>query len=168
MNEEFQIKLLGKKDVLLFQKLIRLFQEVFGMEKLIEVEESYLIRLLEKPDFIAYGVIFGNEIVGGLTAYELTTYYSEDSEIFIYDIAVKPEFQRKGLGKQLLSSLKKYCKQNGISVLFVEVHEEDEHAVNFYHSTHGKAERVIHFNYYLDKEVGLGSTFFNALPDAKP
>jgi aminoglycoside 3-N-acetyltransferase I len=147
MNEPFQIKRLGPQDAQIFHTLIRFFQEVFETETLLKVEEPYLTRLLENPGFVVYVVIFGNEIVGGLTAYELPMYYSEDSELFIYDIAIKPEFQRKGLGRQLLSSLKKHCVQNAIKVMFVEAHEEDKHAVDFYHSTGGHAEKVIHFNY---------------------
>jgi aminoglycoside 3-N-acetyltransferase I len=83
-----------------------------------------------------------------LTAYELAGYYSETSEIFIYDIAVNPAFQQKGLGKQLLLSLKEYATQKNISAIFVDANEEDEHALDFYHATGGKAEKVIQFTYF--------------------
>jgi aminoglycoside 3-N-acetyltransferase I len=145
------VKRLEKKDLIFFQKLIALFREVFEMKQPIHVEGSYLTQLLENPDFIVYAIFFKNEIVGGLTAYELSSYYAESAEVFIYDIAIKPAFQRKGLGRQLLLSLKEYCAQKNIKIMFVEANEEDEHAVDFYHSTGGKAEKVIHFNYYLDQ-----------------
>jgi aminoglycoside 3-N-acetyltransferase I len=148
---KIEIKRLGKQNVLIFQKLIRLFQEVFETEQLIACEESYLERLLEKPGFIAYSAIFENEVVGGLTAYELPMYYTANSEIFIYDIAIRPAFQRKGVGKKLLLSLEEYCRQNGINLMFVAASEEDEHALDFYHSTGGKAEKVVHFNYSIDQ-----------------
>jgi aminoglycoside 3-N-acetyltransferase I len=153
MNPEFQIKRLGTQDIIFFKKLIMLFQEVFEMEEIITVKESYLKNLLEKPDFIVYAAIAENEIVGGLTAYELNTYYTEGSELFIYDIAVSFPFQRKGVGKQLIQSLKNYGEQNNIEVMFVEANKENQHAVDFYHSTGGNAEKVIHFNYYLGKIV---------------
>lgn len=92
-----------------------------------------------------------NEIVGGLTAYELPEYYSGESEIFIYDIAIRREFQRKGFGRKLLIILEDYCRQSGIKVMFVAANEEDENALDFYHSTGGKADKVIHFNYFFDK-----------------
>ena len=151
MKEECQIKRLGSHDVIIFQKLIRLFREVFEMEKPGEAEESYLLALLQKPDFIALCAIVENEIAGGLTAYELPLYYSGGSEIFIYDIAIKPAFQRKGFGRKLLVNLEEYCRQSGIKIMFVAANEEDEHAVDFYHSTGGKAEKVIHFNYFFAK-----------------
>jgi aminoglycoside 3-N-acetyltransferase I len=109
--------------------------------------ETNLVKLLSKNNFIAIVVFSENEVVGGLTAYELPMYYSENSEIFLYDFAVKPEFQRIGIGKRLIHSLKDYCKKNGIKEFFVLAHEEDEHAVEFYHSTGGKSEKVINFIY---------------------
>lgn len=150
-NEKFLVKRLGKQDVPVFQKLIQIFKEVFEMEETMEASEIYLMKLLEKRDFIAYGVFLDEEIVGGLTAYELMMYHGNYFEVFIFDIAVKPAFQRKGLGRMLLLSLEKYCKQNDIKVMFVEANEEDVHAVDFYHSTGGKAEKVVHFNYLLNK-----------------
>jgi len=151
MKEECQIKRLGSHDVIIFQKLIRLFREVFGMEDSGEAEESYLLALLQKPGFIALCAIVENEIAGGLTAYELPLYYSGGSEIFIYDIAIKPAFQRKGFGRKLLVNLEEYSRQSGIKVMFVAANEEDADAMDFYHSTGGKAEKVVHFNYFFDE-----------------
>jgi aminoglycoside 3-N-acetyltransferase I len=148
---QYQIKRLGNQDVLILQKLIRLFQEVFEMGNPEVPGEFYLKSLLEKPGFIAFVAIRENEIAGGLTAYELPMYYAEYSEVFIYDVAVKSEFQRKGFGKELLLSLEKYCRQNGIREMFVESHEEDGHALDFYHSTGGRPEKVVQFNYSFDK-----------------
>lgn len=33
--------------------------------------------------------------------------------------------------------------------MFVAASEEDVHALDFYHSTGGEAEKVVHFNYSL-------------------
>lgn len=146
-NKEFKIIRLRREDSLILRKLVHLFQEVFEMKKREPVKKSYLKTLLQNSNFIACVVIHKNKIVGGLTAFELPLYYSASSEVFIYDLAISPEFQRKGLGKKLLTSLKKYCKQKGIPEIFVAANKEDKHAINFYQSTGGKSEKVIHFNY---------------------
>ena len=148
-NEAVQIKRLTTEDILIFKKLIHLFREVFEMKTPGIIKESYLKNLLEKQEFIAYAIIYENEVIGGLTAYELPMYYSGYSEVFIYDIAIQPEFQRKGLGKKLLLTLKEYCRQNGIKEIFVAANEEDKHALNFYKSIGGNAESVVHFNYAI-------------------
>ena len=97
-----------------------LFHEVFEMENALTANTTHLKNLLSKRSFIVYAAVYGNEVVGGLTAYQLPMYNSEGSEVYIYDIAVKAEFQRKGVGKQMLLALKYYCKQNGIKEMFVE------------------------------------------------
>ncbi len=79
-------------------------------------------------------------------------YYSNSSEIFLYDLAVKPEYQRMGIGKGLLQSLKEYCLKNGIKEFFVMAHEEDEHAIEFYRATGGRGERVVNFLYEASEE----------------
>jgi aminoglycoside 3-N-acetyltransferase I len=145
--EGIQIKRLSKRDLSIFKNLIQLFNEVFEEKHTISIKESYLKKLLKKPGFIAYVLMYENRLAGGLTAYELPMYNTERDEIFIYDMAILPEFQRKGFGTELIESLKEYGRKNGISEIFVAAHEKDKHALDFYRSTGGKAEKVIHFVY---------------------
>lgn len=141
------IKHLGKNDLLFAKQLFSLFQTVFEMKKTSELSDPYLIYLLEKSEFIMLSALNEDKVVGGLTAYQLPMYYSEGSEMFIYDIAVHPEFQRTGIGKKLVAALKKYCHEKGIKEFFVAANEEDEHALDFYRATGGKQEKVVHFTY---------------------
>jgi aminoglycoside 3-N-acetyltransferase I len=144
----FQIKRLTKGHLADFQALVDLFNMVFEEESKIG-SETHLLKLLSNKDFIALAALTENEMVGGLTAYELHMYYSDSSEIFLYDLAVKPEYQRMGIGKGLIQSLKAHCLQQGIKEFFVMAHEEDEHAIEFYRSTGGKGENVINFLYEI-------------------
>jgi aminoglycoside 3-N-acetyltransferase I len=158
--EKLKIRQLTKEDLAAFKQLIHLFNTVFEEAESAIGSETNLEKLLEKKDFIAMAAFFENEVVGGLTAYELSMYYSDDSEIFLYDLAVKAEFQRIGIGKRLIHALKDYCAANGIKEFFVLAHEEDDHAVEFYHSTGGKSEKVVNFLY----EAGVN----NDLSTRKP
>lgn len=144
-----EIKHLTKKDLSIFNSLINLFNLVFEEEPKIGSEANSL-RLLENERFIALVALAKDEIAGGLTAYELPMYYSDSSEIFLYDLAVKAEYQRMGIGKRLIQKLKEYSVRKGMQSFFVMAHEEDEHAVEFYHATGGKAEKVVNFVYELE------------------
>src|SRR4051812_10154563 len=123
--EAFEVKRLGKQDITLAREMIKVFQEVFQMEDTTFPKESHLAALLAKPDFIAYVALHENKVKGGLTAYELPMLYSETPEVFIYDVGVQEEFQRRGLGKKLLSALQDYCLQNNRKQIFVAASEED-------------------------------------------
>jgi aminoglycoside 3-N-acetyltransferase I len=143
----FEIKQLTKEDLSTFNSLIKLFNLVFEEENPTIGSEANSLRLLDDNRFIAIVALTENEVVGGLTAYEFPKYYSDSSEIFLYDLAVKPGYQRMGIGKKLLQNLKEYCIENGIREFFVMAHEEDKHAIEFYHTTGGKSEKVVNFIY---------------------
>lgn len=44
---------------------------------------------------------------------------AEACEIFIYDIAVRPDHQRKGVGRCLITALREEAAAVGVTVLFV-------------------------------------------------
>lgn len=147
MNKKsFQFKRLVTSDLATFKSLIEMFNSVFEEEQHIG-SDPHLLKLLGNRSFIAIVAISENEVVGGLTAYELPMIYSDASEVILYDMAVKAEYQRMGIGKGLIQSLKEYCAINNIEMFFVMVHEEDIHAVEFYRATGGDSEKVVNFLY---------------------
>ena len=145
--KKLEVRKLTPEDVSAFCSLVHLFNTVFEEDETTIGTEANLLKLLSNDHFVAMAAFYESEIAGGLTAYELPMYHSDHSEIFLYDLAVKPEFQRIGVGKRLIQNLKEYCVNNGINEFFVLAHEEDEHALEFYRSTGGKSEKIINFVY---------------------
>lgn len=147
----YTITRLGTKNVAEARKMIDLFSEVFETNPSV-VPDAYLKQLLAQPSFIAMVAMDGEEIVGGVTAYELAGYYIESPEVFIYDIAVKASVQRQGIGKQLLEALSSYCKERGVQQVFVDASKEDDHAISFYRSLGGDGEEVVQFTFNIDQK----------------
>ncbi|HEX5836827.1 MAG TPA: GNAT family N-acetyltransferase [Anaerolineales bacterium] len=146
-NKTFEIRKLASQDLAEFRSLIDLFNRVFEEAHPAFASDTHIQKLLHSQAFIALAAFVENEVVGGLTAYELPMYQKDSSEILLYDLAVKPEFQRRGIGKDLIRHMKDYCSRHGIQEFFVLAHEEDEHAVAFYRATGGKEENVVNFLY---------------------
>jgi aminoglycoside 3-N-acetyltransferase I len=147
MNKKsFEFKRLVPGDLGTFKSLVEIFNTVFEEEQNIG-SDAHLMKLLENNSFIVLAALSENEVVGGLTAYELPMIYSDASEVILYDMAVREEYQRMGVGKGLIQSLKEYCIKSKIETFFVMAHEEDLHAVEFYHATGGKSEKVVNFLY---------------------
>lgn len=145
----FSLRRLGSGDLFLFRQMLKLFEQVFAMDTAPNVSDSYVEQLLATPSFFGVVAIHNSVVIGGATAYELPMYYSQQPELFIYDMAVSPAYQRKGVGSSLISTLKQHCRERDIACMFVEAHEEDSHAVEFYRSTGGSAESVVHFTYAM-------------------
>ncbi len=145
----YQFKRLGPEDLPLMKQLIGLFKEVFELTERRIADEQRLTHLLAKPDFIIWVALSEGTIVGGLTAFELPMYYEQTDELFIYDIAVHPSYQRQGLGRRLLEELKTFGVSRGITCVFVDADVEDQHALDFYQSTGGEGAEVKQFSYEL-------------------
>src|SRR5262249_35397602 len=80
-------------DVLLLKELLRVFAEAFGEVDTYQhfmPSDEYLTRLMSQQHFIALVAMKGEEIVGGLAAYELDKFEQDRREIYIYDLARLP------------------------------------------------------------------------------
>jgi aminoglycoside 3-N-acetyltransferase I len=146
-----EIKKLGKEEIDRFMELIRLFEDVFEMKNFKMPDKGHLEQLLKKDSFFVFVALINNKIAGGLTSYTFEQYYSPLPLVYIYDLAVKVQFQRKGIGKMLISGITDYCKKIGVEEVFVQADEVDGYALDFYHSTGATAEKVVHFYYSLNK-----------------
>jgi aminoglycoside 3-N-acetyltransferase I len=146
--QEPTIRRLHKSDGAIFQQQIQLFREVFGETGPGAAPVTYLETLLENPAFIAFAILQEQEVWGGATAYILPLYQQANTEVFLYDIAIHPDYQRQGLGAKLLSSLIAWCRQEGLGEVFVAAHEKDAAALDFYRATGGQEEKVRHFTYF--------------------
>ena len=144
-----EIKRLETHETDRFLGLVRLFEEVFEMEDFTLPSPGYLQKLLEREELVVFVALSEGSVIGGLTAYILQRYYSENPLAYIYDLAVKAEFQRQGIGKQLVSAIMVYGQEVGWEEIFVQADNADQHALNFYRATGGNAEEVVHFTYSL-------------------
>ncbi|HMQ52726.1 MAG TPA: GNAT family N-acetyltransferase [Anaerolineae bacterium] len=138
---------LGSDQVNELVALVQLYADVFETENFSLPEPDYLQTLLAKENIAFFVALANEQVIGGLTAYVLPSVYFTSSEVYLYDLAVKPEWQRKGVGKQLLEALRHYCFEHGYREFFVQADLEDQHAVDFYRATGGVPEEVIHFSY---------------------
>lgn len=142
-----EIKKLRPDDSDDFIDLIKIFKEAFEQEDELP-DKEYLSNLLSYTHFLVFVVKTAQKVVGGLTVYILPQYYTTKPLAYIYDVAIAPGFQKKGLGKALIADVCKYCKQHGFDAAYVEAENEDKDAVNFYKRTAFSSEITArHFTY---------------------
>ena len=67
----------------------------------------------EQKRFVGYVYEENNEILGYIFA--LRKISGSKEEIYINEMAVLPERQGQGIGKQLLNAIKDYSKENGLA-----------------------------------------------------
>ena len=143
---EIRIERLRVTDIGLARTLFAMMTRVFATAAEV-LSDDYLTRLLARDDFWAFAALVDGQLVGGLTAHTLPLTRAEVSEVFIYDIAVVPDWQRHGVGRQLMSTLRSEAAAAGITVVFVAADNEDTHALDFYQTVGGVPAPVTIFTF---------------------
>lgn len=144
-----RIERLTVADVDRARELFLLMAEVFETEAE-PLGAEYLERLLGRPDFWAFAASVEGTTVGGLTAHTLPLTRIAASEVLIYDIAVASAFQRRGIGRHLVTALREQVSALGISVAWVAADSEDTHALDFYRNLGGTPAPVTIFTFSGD------------------
>jgi aminoglycoside 3-N-acetyltransferase I len=109
----------------------------------------YLDELLAGPSFIALVALKGDQVAGGLAAYELRKFEQERSELYIYDLAVAAAHRREGIATALIEQLRLIARQRGAYVVYVQADLVDAPAIALYTKL-GKREDVLHFDISVD------------------
>lgn len=96
----YVIRQLTPDDFILMKGLLNTFGEAFDEPDTYcsaQPEADYHRSLLNSDYFIALTTLQDDKIVGGLAAYELRKFEQKHSEIYIYDLAVSEQHQRRGI-----------------------------------------------------------------------
>lgn len=145
---DLSIRQLSRDDVELMRELLACFGDAFGESQTYtgaQPRHAYLEQLLGRDYFIALAAVKGNEVVGGIAAYELKKFEQERSELYIYDIAVAVAHRRKGIATALIEELRNVAASRGAYVVFVQADATDTPAITLYTKL-GVREDVLHFD----------------------
>ena len=86
----------------------------------------------------------GNEVVGGLAAYELDKFEQDRREIYIYDLAVV-ESHRRMRCHRVVGELKRIASERNVYVIFVQADMGDRPATATYEGL-GTKKTAYHFD----------------------
>lgn len=145
--ETIQIKHL--ESITELQALMRVFASAFETEYV--AGDAYLTEMIVNPAGVYLGALSGKALVGGLVAFLMTPIHGT-KELYIYDIAVLPVYQKQGIGRLLIEQVKQVAKEHGVGTIFVEAEADDPGAVAFYRVLGGEEVAVNHFNFSVSPE----------------
>lgn len=113
--------------------------------------DDYLRQALAKDHVLALVALEGDQLTGGLVAYEMAKLEQARSEIYIYDLAVEEAHRRRGVATALIGHLQKLAVARGAWVVFVQADYGDEPAIALYEKL-GVREEVLHFDLAVKTE----------------
>ncbi|WP_063776702.1 AAC(3)-I family aminoglycoside N-acetyltransferase [Microvirga massiliensis] len=139
----------------LFRKLNALFGDAFADPETYGAEppsDAYLEGILAKEHVIALVALAGEEVLGGLVAYELDKFERARREFYIYDLAVRETHRRQGIATALIQHLRGIAAERGAWVVYVQADHGDDPAIALYEKL-GIREEVLHFDIGVEPVV---------------
>ena len=103
-------------------------------EKSLEISFKSLYDIFHRnhPDlFLVAEDTISNEIIGFILVSISRNFESNDTGL-IYAIAIHPDYQNKGIGKNLINKLSENLKKRDITALYLHVKETNKGAIKFY------------------------------------
>src|SRR5215204_5627852 len=139
-------------DIPLLRQLNTLFGAAFAEAETYTAEPpsgAYLEGLLAKEHVVAIVALAGEEVLGGLVAYELDKFERARREFYIYDLAVDAEHRRRHVATALIEYLREIAARRGAWVIYVQADHGDDPAIALYGKL-GAREDVLHFDIRVD------------------
>ena len=149
----FAIRRLSSPDIALMRRLNALFGDVFAEPETYGGEpptDEYLKDLLAKDHVVVLVASSGEEILGGLVAYELDKFERARREFYIYDLAVAEEHRRRHVATGLIGHLREIASMRGGWVVYVQADYGDDPAIALYEKL-GTREEVLHFDIAVER-----------------
>ncbi len=138
------IEKLKKEDFVKYKELI---DEAFDTNTDINSYSKY------NPENESYEIVVikeNEDIIATLTMYKLNLFtFSFQPTIELFNVAVKKEFKRKGLGKLLIDYVKEYAKKNGYKTIHLTCLEEEKDVHLFYENVGFKKNESRKYSMYL-------------------
>ncbi len=153
MPEPFTLRRLIAADLREVRQLNKLFGEAFADPETYRAappDDAYLERLLARDHIIVLVASRGDQIIGGLVAYELDKFEQARQEIYIYDLAVAEPQRRGGVATALIRRLQEIAGARDAWVVFVQADYGDDPAIALYEKL-GRREDVMHFDIPVDR-----------------
>ncbi len=148
MSAAFAIQQLTPADLGLMRALNSVFANAFDDPETYAAEPppgAYLGAFLAQQHVIALVARVGDQVVGGLVAYELVKFERARREIYIYDLAVVETHRRRGIASALIERLRDVAADRDAWAIFVQADHGDDPAIAFYEKF-GAREEVLHFD----------------------
>ena len=146
MSRSIIVRRLVADDGRVAKQLFAMMAQAFG-EQAEELSDAQVDALLSDSRFWVVSALAGEEVVGGLTAHTIPMTLKPSLGLFVYDVAVRANHRRCGVGRRLMSKLQVEAAKLRIDEIFVLADNEDAHALDFYRALGGVPSAVTMFDF---------------------
>ncbi len=148
MKENFIIKEATVKDSEKIGEVFDLYRQFYkkNPDKIISIE--YIKQRLTNKESTIFFVEEDNVCIGIVQLYVTFDSLELSKKIILYDLFVRPEYRKKGIGAMLMDASKDFAKNNGITGIELSTAISNGTAQRLYESLGYERDNEF-YNYYL-------------------
>lgn len=128
---QIEYRKLSSDDLPLALSMNRDFREGFA-------EENSLRAFLSSPDCWLFAAMLENRIIGFAYGYALQRMNTGRKMLYIHEVGVLDDYQRQGIGTQMLMKLKEACAAENYCKIFLTCYQNNVGANALYRKAGGK------------------------------
>tara|TARA_B100001029_G_C15048779_1_gene449124 strand:+ start:50 stop:508 length:459 start_codon:yes stop_codon:yes gene_type:complete len=148
MNENLIIKEAAIEDSEKIGEVFDLYRQFYKKEPDKALSVKYIKERLSKKESIIFFAEANNICMGIVQLYITFDSLELDKKIILYDLFVKSEYRKKGIGTMLMNTSKDFAEKNNISGIELSTAMTNSTAQSLYESL-GYERDNEYYNYYL-------------------
>ena len=152
-----EIRRLQQSDHLVLASAIRLLVPLVSDEPIDNqiIDESYLKQVLGDKSCYYILCLDDSTPVGYLSAFRFPAVETADFQVYLYDIAVVERFRQRGLGPQMIEELKRHCREDEVSYIWVGTSLNNVAPQRTFEKTGARkvSETYVEYIYQFDENV---------------
>jgi ribosomal protein S18 acetylase RimI-like enzyme len=129
------------------KELLKILKTARRYPKELSPSDEELNSVLRKKNLVFYVALDGKKIVGGAIAHALPSVFGEERSLYVQDIAVKKNYQRKKVGTHLMKCLVMECRAYQYKNIFLQTTLSNKIAIKFFKSRKATPTQGFHFEY---------------------
>jgi ribosomal protein S18 acetylase RimI-like enzyme len=103
-------------------------------------EQALRAYLADERNYLLLAYLDDGTVAGFVRGTELGRLDGPERQMFLYEIDVAPEHQRRGVGTALIRALERICQDEGFAEMFVFTNRSNTAAMGLYASTGAHTE----------------------------
>jgi N-acetylglutamate synthase-like GNAT family acetyltransferase len=146
--KQLNIRVAQKSDI---STMANLLSELFAIEVDFQIDlekqQRGLELLLDSEQAVVFVAELENQIIG-MCSVQLLISTAQGSKVgLIEDVIISKSYQKQGVGKQLLETVKNWAKQQGLTRLQLLADKTNQNALDFYQKNDWKTTQLIALRY---------------------
>jgi len=125
--------------------LFNLYRQFYKYKPELKKSTIYIKDRISKKESTIFVCYYKNEAVGFVQLYETFDSLNVNKKLILYDLYVKKEYRKNGIGKSLMNTAKKFAKKKKIKLIELSTGIKNKKAQSLYESLKYKRDK----EYYI-------------------